>query len=61
MKSGNNAFTTKSNRQTLIQLQSSIKYRLENLLDNIHDLKYVIELRENYFHVLQKCEIIKIE
>ena len=61
MKSRHNASTTKSNRQTLIQLQSSIKYRLENLFDNIHDLKNVIELRENYFYLIQKCKIMKIK
>ena len=61
MKSEHDSFTTKGNRQKLIQMHYSIKYRLDKLLHNIHDIKNVIRLRENYFHLLKKCEVIKIE
>ena len=60
MKSVHNECITKGNRRELIQLQNSIKHRLETLLYNINDLKNVIRLREIYFNLLKKLEIMKI-
>ena len=56
MKPEHDTFTTKGNRQTHIQMHSSIKYRLDKLLHNIHNVKKVIRLRENYIHLFKNVK-----
>lgn len=61
MKSIYNGYVIKIKQRKIMLLQNSLKLRLEIFTNHINELKNVIRLRENYYKVIKKCSVMKIE